>query len=259
MNAQAHMPAAGAGNEVLLEIRNLDKHFDGLKAVSDVSMDLRAGIVTTLVGPNGAGKTTLFNLITGHLTRSGGSVRWLGRDIGGMKPYRVARLGIARTFQDLRLFGDMTVEENVLTVMEPGALPFSLSGPSTAEKRARVAEVLERTGLSAKARTRAVDLAYAERKFLSLARIMATRSRLWLLDEPASGLDPNSYELFLRLLREEVASGVTVCIIEHNLDIVVSISDRIAFLDRGRLLADGDPQTVLDDPDLAAIYFGDRT
>ncbi|SDE87015.1 ABC transporter ATP-binding protein [Rhodospira trueperi] len=253
------MNGARNAGETLLEIRHLEKRFGGVKAVADVTMDLRAGIVTTLVGPNGAGKTTLFNLITGHLPRSGGSVRWLGRDIGGLKPYQIARLGIARTFQDLRLFSEMTVEENILTVMEPNALPFRLSGPPLKERRARAGHVLERTGLADKRAVRAMDLAYAERKFLSLARIMATDARLWLLDEPASGLDPHSYELFLALLREEVSAGVTVCIIEHNLDIVIGISDRIAFLDHGRLLADDDPKTVLEDPALAAIYFGDRS
>jgi len=162
--------------EVLLEICGLSKNFGGVVAVSDVTMDLRAGIVTTLVGPNGAGKTTHFNLITGHLGRTAGTVRWLGRDSGGRKPYRVARLGIGRTFQDLRLFGGMSVEENILTVMEPGALPFS--GPRMAQKRARAAEVMERTGLAGKRHERAADLAYAERKFLSLARIMAAGARL---------------------------------------------------------------------------------
>jgi ABC-type branched-subunit amino acid transport system ATPase component len=248
-----------ATGETLLEIRNLDKSFGGVKAVDGVSMDLRAGIVTTLVGPNGAGKTTLFNLITGHLPRSGGAVRWLGDDIGGVTPYRAARLGIARSFQDLRLFNGMTVQENVLTVMEPNALPFRFTGPSLKERKERTRQVLERTRLADKRNVRAMDLAYAERKFLSLARIMATNARLWLLDEPASGLDPASYDLFLELLRSEVRAGVTVCIIEHNLDIVIGISDRIAFLDRGRLLADGDPKSVLEDPKLAAIYFGDRS
>jgi branched-chain amino acid transport system ATP-binding protein len=244
---------------VLLEIRDLHKSFGGVRAVDAVTMDLRAGIVTALVGPNGAGKTTLFNLITGHIEQSAGTVRWLGRDIAGMKPYRIARLGIARSFQDLRLFGDMTVEENVLTVMERNALPFRFAGPSLKQRRAEALHALERTGLSDKRHVRAIDLAYAERKFLSLARIMATRSQLWLLDEPASGLDPASYNLFLSLVRDEVKSGVTVCIIEHNLDIVISISDRIAFLDRGRLLADDEPKIVLEDPKLAAIYFGDRS
>lgn len=251
--------SAGANGEVLLEIRDLAKSFGGVAAVDQVSMDLRAGIVTTLVGPNGAGKTTLFNLITGHLDRSGGSVRWLGKDIGGVKPFQIARLGIARTFQDLRLFTQMTVEENVLTVTETGSLPFRLTGPSYKERLAMAHQALERTGLIDKRHVRAMDLAYAERKFLSLARVMATKSRLWLLDEPASGLDRASYGLFLDLLKSEVQAGVTVCIIEHNLDIVIGISDRIAFLDRGKLLADDDPKVVLEDPKLAAIYFGDRT
>lgn len=123
------MSDAGPAGETLLELRNLEKSFGGAKAVDDVTMNLRSGIVTTLVGPNGAGKTTLFNLITGHLPRSGGTVRWLGQEIGGIKPYRIARLGIARSFQDLRLFDEMTVEENVLTVMEPSSLPFSFCRP----------------------------------------------------------------------------------------------------------------------------------
>jgi len=255
------LKATRSGNvagDVLLSIRNLNLSFGGVKATDDVTMDLRSGIVTTLIGPNGAGKTTLFNQITGHLTPDSGEVSWLGESVLGHRPYTIARRGIARTFQDLRLFQEMTVEENVLTVMETSSLPFSFTGPSRAEKRARVEEVLTRVGLIDKRGVTAIDLSYAERKFLSMARIMATKARLWLLDEPASGLDPHSYELFLRILREEVATGVTVCIIEHNLDIVVQISDRIAFLDRGRLLADGDPQEVLDDPALAAIYFGDR-
>lgn len=244
--------------EILLEIRDLNLSFGGLKATDNVTLDLRSGIVTTLVGPNGAGKTTLFNQITGHLSPDSGTIRWLGEEIIGRRPYQIARTGIARTFQDLRLFQDMTVEENVLTVMEYNSLPLLFSGQSRAGKRDRVEAVLERVGLKDKRRVLANDLAYAERKFLSMARIMATQARLWLLDEPASGLDPNSYERFLAILREEVAKGVTVCIIEHNLDIVVQISDRISFLDRGKLLADGDPRTVLDDPALAAIYFGER-
>jgi ABC-type branched-subunit amino acid transport system ATPase component len=248
-------PALG---EPLMQIRNLDKSFGGVKAVQDVSMDLRAGIVTTLVGPNGAGKTTFFNLITGNLARDSGQVTWLGQDTAGLKPYRLARAGVGRTYQDLRLFDGMSVWENVLNATEHGAFPMPISRAHRRGRRERMEHVLERTGLIDKRHTRAIDLAYAERKFLSMARIMATEAQLWLLDEPASGLDPNSYERFLTILREDVAGGVTVCIIEHNLDIVVGISDRIAFLDRGKLLADGDPKTVLNDPELARIYFGDR-
>lgn len=259
-------PVPGSGftgstdeQEVLLEINHLSKNFGGLQAINDVSLSLRAGIITTLVGPNGAGKTTLFNMITGHIQPSEGGVRWQGESLIGKPPWKIAREGIARTFQDLRLFAHMTVEENILTMMEPGAWLWQLGGKSGKARRYdKVSRILERTGLTDKRHTRALDLAYAERKFLSLARIMATDSRLWLLDEPASGLDPNSYNLFLQLLREEVKEGITVCIIEHNLDIVVNISDRIAFLDQGKLLADGEPETILNDPALAAIYFGER-
>ena len=244
---------------VLLRISKLNKNFGGLQVTNNVSIDMRAGVITTLVGPNGAGKTTLFNLITGHLAPTGGDILWQGESIVGKPHWQIARQGIARSFQDLRLFNHMTVEENILTVMEPAS--WIWQGGGRAGRRAReekAMDILARTRLLDKARTRAIDLAYAERKFLSLARIMATDARMWLLDEPASGLDRGSYEHFLELLRTEVKRGVTVCIIEHNLDIVVGISDRIAFLDQGRLLADGDPDTVLNDPHLAAIYFGEQ-
>lgn len=248
-----------SSGQVLLEIRHLNKSFGGLKVTNDVSLALRAGIVTTLVGPNGAGKTTLFNLITGHLSPESGDVLWNGQSIVGKSHWQIARLGIARTFQDLRLFNHMTVEENVLTVMEPASWLWQPGGTVARKARHdRVMQILEATHLAGKARVRAIDLAYAERKFLSMARIMATDAKIWLLDEPASGLDRGSYEMFLELLRSEVRKGVTVCIIEHNLDIVIEISDRIAFLDQGKLLADGDPKSVLNDPHLAAIYFGEK-
>ncbi|MEX0583246.1 MAG: ABC transporter ATP-binding protein [Sneathiella sp.] len=251
--------SAADTQDVLMEIRNVDKAFGGVKAVDDVSMDLRAGIITTLVGPNGAGKTTLFNVITGELAKDSGSIKWLGNPINRIKPYQAARAGILRTFQDLRLFNEMSVEDNILTAIEDNSVPVPLTRVQRTARREKVDYVLNRTGLFSKRKIRAKDLAYAERKFLSMARVMATDARLWLLDEPASGLDPNSYEKFLEILREEVRQGVTVCIIEHNLDIVIGISDRIAFLDRGKLLADGEPQTVLNDPELRAIYFGERT
>jgi ABC-type branched-subunit amino acid transport system ATPase component len=245
--------------EILLQVRGAAKTFGGLKAVDDVTLALRAGIVTTLVGPNGAGKTTLFNLITGQLVPDRGEVTWLGKPIIGLPHWKIARLGIGRTFQDLKLFTHMTVEENVTTVTERGSWLWQPGGiAARAARRAGVETALEATGLKGKRHARAIDLSFAERKFLSLARVMASGARLWLLDEPASGLDPGSYEHFLSLLRDAVRSGVTICIIEHNLDIVQGISDRIAFLDQGRLLAEGDPKTILSDPALAAIYFGER-
>lgn len=247
-----------ASPATLLEIANLTKSFDGVKAVEDVSLNLREGIITTLVGPNGAGKTTLFNLITGHLRPTSGDIRWRGESIVGAAPWKIARLGVARTFQDLRLFSQMTVFENVLTVMERSAWFWQSEAGSGTERHLGVHEILEATGLLHKAGVRANDLAYAERKFLSMARIMATKAKIWLLDEPASGLDPRSYERFVALLRSEVRRGITICIIEHNLEIVVSISDRISFLDQGRLLADGEPEEILGNPELSSIYFGER-
>ncbi len=243
-------------HEILLQIRHLNKNFGGLQAISDVTLDLPAGIITTLVGPNGAGKTTLFNLITGHLIPSSGTVHWLGQSLKGIEPWKLARMGIARTFQDLRLFSQMTVEENIMTVMERSAWLWQGGRASALQ---RVGEILAETQLADKRHERAVDLAYAERKFLSLARIMASKAKLWLLDEPASGLDPRSFERFVGLLRNYAARGITICIIEHNLDIVIKLSDRVAFLDQGKLLAQGSSQDILKDPHLAAIYFGDRS
>jgi len=245
-----------APHQVLLGIRNLNKNFGGLQAISDVSMDLPAGVITTLVGPNGAGKTTLFNMITGHLVPTSGTVHWLGQSLNGIEPWKIARMGIARTCQDLRLFSHMTVEENIMTVMERNSWLWQTGADAV---RKRVDEILEETGLADKRTERAVDLAYAERKFLSLARIMASKAKLWLLDEPASGLDPRSFDRFVALLREYAAKGVTICIIEHNLDIVIQLSDRVAFLDQGKLLAQGSSDDILKDPHLAAIYFGERS
>jgi ABC-type branched-subunit amino acid transport system ATPase component len=244
---------------ILLETRGLAITFGGLKAVDGVSLALREGIITTLVGPNGAGKTTLFNLITGQLEPDAGDVCWLGRSIKGQPHWKIAQAGIGRTFQDLKLFNQMTVLENALTVTERRSWLWQSGGrAAAAERLARAESALEQVGLADHRHTRAIDLAYAERKFLSIARILSAGARLWLLDEPASGLDPRSYERFIKLLRDQVGRGITICIIEHNLDIVKGISDRIAFLDQGRLLAEGDPQSILSDPALASIYFGER-
>lgn len=241
--------------KTLLDIRQLNKRFGGLQAITDVSLSLKSGIITTLVGPNGAGKTTLFNMITGHIAPTSGDVLWLDNSIRGQAPWKIARMGIARTFQDLRLFDHMTVQENVRTVIERGT--WLWQGGAQA-RDARVTKVLQQTGLIDKRHERAVDLAYAERKFLSMARILASDATLWLLDEPASGLDPRSFARFVTLLREAAASGVTICIIEHNLDIVTQLSDRVVFLDQGKLLAEGTADEVLSDPHLASIYFGER-
>lgn len=244
-------------SNVLLSIRGLSKNFGGLAAVQSVDMDLQEGIVTALAGPNGAGKTTIFNLITGNLVASSGAVTLNGKSIIGMKPHRIAHRGIARSFQDLRLFTHMSVRDNVLVALEPKSWFWQPGGKAAWKKRLEdVDRALETTGLSKLADKRAVDLSYAETKFLSLARILATGSKIWLLDEPASGLDLNSRTRFVNILRQATEQGVTICLIEHNLDVMTQLADRIAFLDQGKKLAEDVPANILRDPELIAIYFG---
>jgi len=243
--------------EAPLRCEGLARSFGGVRAVQGVSLALPAGQVTALVGPNGAGKTTLFNLITGNLRADAGSVFLRGRPILGLRPWQVARLGVARSFQDLRLFTHMSVRDNVLAATERSAWFWQIGGGWRARLAAAEA-ALEATGLTSLASARAVDLAYAERKFLSMARILAAQADIWLLDEPASGLDLASRLRFGQLLKDARSRGVAICLIEHNLDVVMELSDRIAFLDQGRVLAEGEPQAILRDPRLAAIYFGER-
>lgn len=243
---------------VLLSLKDLNKSFGGIRVTNNLSLDLAGGVITSLVGPNGAGKTTLFNLITGNLIPDSGDILWEKNSILGMPSWKIARLGIARSFQDLKLFDHMSVYENVLTVMEPISWLWQPRKFINKTSSVKIEEILNVVKLAHKANVRAIDLSYAEKKFLSIARIMATESKIWLLDEPASGLDRSSYELFVALLRNAVSKGISICIIEHNLDIVVEISDYIAFLDQGALLAYDRPDVVLSDPHLASIYFGGR-
>jgi len=243
----------------VLRLKGVNKRFGGVVAANDVDLDLPPGIVTALVGPNGAGKTTLFNLITGNLRPDSGLIELRGQSLAGVEPRAAALRGIARSFQDLRLFEQMSVFENVLSVMERSALPWQPGGRTAARARRDKADAtLDMVGLTAWRDARAIDLGYAEQKFLSLARILVTDASLWLLDEPASGLDPASYDRFVKLVRGRLSEGITICLIEHNLDIVHGISDRIAFLDQGTVLAAGEPRAILNDPKLAAIYFGER-
>lgn len=243
----------------LLLCEGLSRSFGGVKAVAGVSLSLTAGAVTALVGPNGAGKTTTFNLITGNLRADAGSATLRGQSIMGLKPHQVARRGVARSFQDLRLFTHMSVRDNVRAATETSSWFWQPGGAEARRARAAATEeALARTGLTALAEARAIDLAYAERKFLSMARILAAKADIWLLDEPASGLDLSSRRRFGELLKEARRQGVAICLIEHNLDVVTELADRIAFLDQGQVLAEGEPEAILRDPKLAAIYFGDR-
>ena len=240
-----------------LRVDGVSKKFGGLAAVQDLNLTLEPSIVTALIGPNGAGKTTIFNIITGNVTPDTGTVTLDGRPITGMAPHAIARAGIGRTFQGLNLFDDMTVRENVETALEPAAWFWQPGGSAFRRRREEtVARVLQKVGLADVAGVLAADLSFAQRKFLSIGRLKALDARVWLLDEPASGLDLSSRAKFASIVREAAASGITICLIEHNLDLVLELAHRIVFLDQGTKLAEGLPEVIVQDPKLADVYFG---
>ena len=254
-------PAGGA--DVLLEGRGLKKTFGGITAVADFAIELRRGRITGLIGPNGAGKTTAFNLLTGFLKPDAGEIVLRGRPIANRKPHELVAAGVARSFQDLRLFTKMTVIENVIV-----ALPAQ-SGDGVAsvflrpmrvraeehENTARAMQILRFVELDAKAHETAENLSYAEEKLLVVARLLATRAEVLLFDEPMSGLDRTTLEEIFPVIRRLAASGKAVCIIEHNLDVIKELCDTVYFLDEGRVLAIGRPEELMTDPELARRYF----
>ena len=248
----------------VLSIQGVSKAFGGIQAVQSCSFDVAPGLITGLIGPNGAGKTTVFNLITGFLRADRGSVLLRGRELLGLAPHQVERLGVVRTFQHLRLWSKMTVLENVLlgcaTPVGENVLGLFLrAGTVRAEEtraRERAMEVLEFFGLAGRTHELAEDLAYPEQKLLSMARIFATDAPVLLLDEPASGLDSEWLRRIVPMVRRLVDHGKTVLLIEHNMELISELSDTVVFLHQGRVLAAGAPAEITRDPALTEIYFG---
>jgi branched-chain amino acid transport system permease protein len=260
-------PERGAGGSTaaaLLRLHEVSKNFGGLKAVHRCTLKLDEGKIVGLIGPNGAGKTTLFNVITGFYSPDGGSVAFLDQDISGLPAHCIANLGIGRSFQDLRMFHHMTVLDNV-RVARPRQtgenllwvfLRFGKISREEKENRAKALAFLEFVGLRDKAQELAGNLSFAEQKLLSLARILSTEARLILLDEPASGLDPVVMENLFPLIRELVKYGKTICIVEHNMEVIQAMVEEIVFLNEGQVIARGTPEEIMNAPDLAQIYFG---
>jgi len=245
----------------LMEAHGLSKHFGGILAVNELSIGLRQGRITGLIGPNGAGKTTFFNLVTGFFPPDRGKVLLRGKDITALPPHLKTRLGMARTFQELRLFPHMTVLDTVLVARpkqkgENFALALWPFSPEEGQNRQEALSCLEFVGLASKRDELTENLSYAEQKLLSLARLLATGAELLLLDEPTSGLDPNSISRILHLIETLPAQGKTICIVEHNLDVMRHIADWVCFLAEGRMLAEGIPEDIFADKTLADIYFG---
>jgi branched-chain amino acid transport system ATP-binding protein len=237
---------------MILEVKNVSKHFGGLQALSDVSFDEPQGQILGLIGPNGAGKTTLFNVINGVFTPEQGHVIFRGEDITHLPPYEVARRGMARAHQVVRPLTDLTVRENVMV----GAC-FGREGHGLRSAARRAEEALSRVGLIDRAGQPAGSLNVAQKKRLEMARALAARPYLILLDEVLAGLNPSEIAAMMETVRTIRDEGVTIFMIEHVMQAIMSISDHILVLDYGSLIAAGPPKEVANDPHVIEAYLGD--
>jgi ABC-type branched-subunit amino acid transport system ATPase component len=251
--------------EPLLSIRDLTKTFGGVRAVDGIDLEVPAGEITALIGPNGAGKTTLFNLLCGVLEPTAGSVMFAGQDVTGAPPHRLAALGIARTFQNLELFADLSVADTLRVGahrhLKGGVISAALRLPRFwSDERAadaRASAALERFGLSDHAERPATALPYGLQRRVELARAVAAEPRLLLLDEPMAGLSGAEASDVGHMIRGLVDEGLTVLLVEHHMVTVMRISDTVVVLNFGELLAAGKPEAIQADPAVIAAYLGD--
>ena len=239
----------------LLAVEGLTKRFGGVAAVDGCSFSVEQGSVTALIGPNGSGKTTAFNLITGYLPADAGSVTFDGRTVRRPDPTRLARAGLARTFQRARVFPELTVLENLAVALQQPwkALLRQALGPI---ERGRAEELLEEFGLTRVARDRAGSLSFGQRKLLEFASLLMGEPHLVLLDEPAAGVNPVMVETMERHIRELHARGLTFLIVEHDMHLVMRLSDTVIVLDHGSVIATGPPLEVQRDPVVLDAYLG---
>ncbi len=248
----------------MLKVQGLRREFGGFVAVSDVSFEHREGEILGLVGPNGAGKSTIFNLVSGFLQPTAGRVEYRGRDITGLDFQEVARLGLSRSFQLNKLFGGLTVEENIRIgchLHEPGGLRRFFFGPNRADRKAfedRVEAIIERVGVQAMRHQRADELSYGDQKLLGIGVTLGSDPALLMLDEPFAGMNQTETLRCAELVRGIARDGKTVFLVDHNMRAIMGICDRVLVLNFGSLIAGGRPEEVQNNPAVIECYLGRR-